>query len=74
MGTRIKIRHEGSLRKYGFSENESMTAQERAIRKADKAYGRGEVNRKLAALEAFNKRRPAKRKRIRKLISRNGGR
>jgi hypothetical protein len=43
----------------------------KAIRKADKHYGKGEVDRKLAALEAFNKHHPEKRKRVKALIKSN---
>jgi hypothetical protein len=43
----------------------------KAIHEADKHYGKGEVDRKLAALEAFNKHRPRERKRIRESIDRN---
>lgn len=68
---KIKIRHKGSLSKYGFSLHSPEKEQMKAIHKADKQYGRGEVDRKLAALEAFNKHRPRERKRIRSLIERN---
>lgn len=76
---KIRIRHKGSLSKYGFSLHSPEKEQMKAIHKADKAYGKGEVDRKLAALEAFNKHRPRERKRIRRLIqsnrrSRNGNR
>ncbi|MBX8642755.1 MAG: hypothetical protein KIY10_09290 [Thermoplasmata archaeon] len=70
---RIAIRHPGSLSKYGFDLSEPEKEQMTAIRKADRKYGKGETNRKLAALEAFNKHRPQKRKRIRSLIRKNGG-
>ena len=69
--TKIKIKHKGSLSKYGFNLHSPEREQMKAIRKADKHYGRGEVDRKLAALEAFNKHRPKERKRIRALINRN---
>ncbi|MEM0202113.1 MAG: hypothetical protein QXR73_02960 [Candidatus Micrarchaeaceae archaeon] len=68
---KIRIRHPGSLKTVGFSESESIAAQRRAIRRADRRYGRGETNRKLAALEAFNKRRPKTHKRIKRLIAGN---
>ena len=68
---KIRIRHKGSLSKYGFSLHAPEREQMKAIRKADKHYGKGEVDRKLTALEAFNKHRPRERKRIRSLIERN---
>lgn len=71
---KVEIRHPGSLKKYGFSENESERSQMKSIRRADREYGRAEVNRKLAALETFNKRNPWKRKRVKNLIRKNGGR
>jgi hypothetical protein len=76
---KIRIRHKGSLSKYGFNLHSPEKEQMKAIHEADKHYGKGEVDRKLAALEAFNKHRPRERKRIRRLIqsnrrSRNGNR
>ena len=68
---RIKIKHKGSLNKYGFKLNEPETEQKEALKKADKAYGSGEVDKKLPAIEVFNKHRPEKRKRIRRLIEAN---
>ncbi|MBX8640809.1 MAG: hypothetical protein KIS29_10780 [Thermoplasmata archaeon] len=70
---RIAIRHPGSLSKYGFDLSEPEKEQMTAIRKADRKYGKGETNRKLAALETFNRHHPAKRKRLQKLIKNNGG-
>ena len=51
----IKIQNKGSLKKYGFNEKEPEAKQKQAIRKADKEYGIPETDRKLAALEVFNK-------------------
>ena len=70
---KVKISHPGSLKKYGFKLNESEQSQEKSIRKADRTYGKGETDRKLAALETFNRNNPAKRKRLQKLIKNNGG-
>ncbi len=70
---RIKISHPGSLKRYGFGLNKSEQEQMKAIHKADRAYGIGETDRKLAALEGFNKHNPRKRKRIKSLIRKNGG-
>ena len=68
---KIRIRHKGSLSKYGFSLHTPEKEQMKAIHKADKQYGKGEVDKKLAALEVFNKHRPRERKHIRELIHRN---
>lgn len=68
---RIKIKHKGSLKKYGFKMNESESKQLKALKKADKAYGSGEVDKKLAALETFNKGNMRERKRIRRLVNQN---
>ena len=68
---RIKIKHKGSLKKYGFKMNESKSKQLKALKKADKAYGSGEVDKKLAALETFNKGNARERKRIRRLVNQN---
>ena len=68
---KIRIRHKGSLSKYGFNTTESEKKQMEAIHRADKAYGKGEVNKKLAALETFDKHRPRERKRIKRIIKRN---
>ena len=70
---KVKISHPGSLKKYGFKLVGSDQSQQKAIRKADRRYGKGETNRKLAALETFNKNNPAKRKRLQNLIKNNGG-
>jgi hypothetical protein len=48
-----------------------ISTRNRSSRKADRHYGRGEVDRKLAALEAFNKHHPEKRKKIKSLIKAN---
>ena len=69
--TRIRGKHKGSLSKYGFKLSGSKSKQKKAIKRADKHYGKGEVDRKLAALEAFNKHHPAKRKRVKALIKSN---
>ena len=61
---KIRIRHKGSLSKYGFNTTESEKKQMEAIHRADKTYGKGEVNKKLAAPETFDKHRPRERKRI----------
>ena len=53
--TRIRVKHKGSLSKYGFKLSGSKSKQKKAIKRADKHYGKAEVDRKLAALETFNK-------------------
>ena len=68
---RIKVKHKGSLKKYGFKMNESESKQLKALKKADKAYGSGEVDKKLAALETFNKGNARERKCIRRLVNQN---
>ena len=68
---KIRIRHKGSLSEEGVSLHSAEKEQMKGIQEADKHYGKGEVDRKLAALEAFNKHRPRERKRIRALINRN---
>ena len=68
---KIRIRHKGSLSKYGFNLHSPEKEQMKAIHEADKHYGKGEVDKKLAALETFNKHRPRERKRIRRLIQSN---
>ena len=65
------MKHKGSLTRYGFKLDEPLNKQLDALNKADKAYGSGEVDKKLAALEVYNKHRPEKRKRIRRLIEAN---
>ena len=47
---KIRIRHKGSLSRYGFSLHAPEKEQMKAIHKADKQYGRGEVDRKLASI------------------------
>ena len=68
---KIRIKHKGSLKRYGFKLSGSKKTQMKAIRKADRHYSKAEVDRKLAALEAFNKHHPEKRKRVKALIKSN---
>ena len=59
------------MKRYGFKLSGPKKTQMEAIRRADRHYGKGEVDRKLAALEAFNKHHPEKRKKIKSLIKAN---
>jgi hypothetical protein len=67
----IKIDHKGSLKKFGFSEQESEAKEKQAIRKANKEYGRQETDLKLAALEAFNKHKEKIREKIHSILKWN---
>ncbi len=67
----IKIKHPGSLKKLGFTEKESEAKEKQAIAKADREYGRSETDLKLAALEAFNKRREKIREKIHSILKWN---
>jgi hypothetical protein len=67
----IRIKHPGSLSKFGFNEKESERKEKQAIRKADKAYGVKETDLKLVALETFNKHKDKIFKKMRSLIKWN---
>jgi hypothetical protein len=60
---RIKIspKHKGQLQKFGYSSNDPVEVRHKALRKAVKYYGRGNVVKKLNAICIFNKRNPALR-------------
>ena len=67
----IRIKHQGSLSKFGFNEHESEQKEKQAIRKADKEYGVKETDLKLAALETFNKHKDKIFKNMKSLIKWN---
>ncbi len=53
----IKIKHRGSLKKYGYNDvaHKSVDARHRSLRKAVKAYGSTKVIRKLNAVAVLTK-------------------
>lgn len=54
---RILIKHEGDLKKLGYSLGKSTHSRHTSLKKAVKRYGRLSTSRKLNALAVFNKRR-----------------
>ena len=54
---RILIKHEGDLKKLGYSLGKSARSRHTSLKKAVKRYGRLSTSRKLNALAVFNKRR-----------------
>jgi hypothetical protein len=54
---RIPIKHEGDLKKLGYSLGKSARSRHTSLKKAVKRYGRLSTSRKLNALAVFNKRR-----------------
>ena len=54
---RIPIKHEGDLKKLGYSMGKSARSRHASLKKAVKRYGRLSTSRKLNALAVFNKRR-----------------
>ena len=68
---RIDIKHPGSLTKFGFHLHESLKQQKEALKKADRAEGKGEVDRKLGALEVLDKHRKNIEGRIKKILKWN---
>jgi hypothetical protein len=54
---RILIKHEGDLKKLGYSMDKSARSRHTSLKKAVKRYGRLSTSRKLNALAVFNKRR-----------------
>ena len=65
MVRKVKVRHPGSLRRYGYNLHESESARRRALAKADRRYGPGKVDQKLDALNRFNSHHSGNRKKIR---------
>lgn len=53
---RIPVTHKGSLSKYGYSLKKSKTSRHRALTKAIRAYGPGEVVKKVNVLSIYNKK------------------
>ena len=62
---KVKVRHPGSLRRYGYNLHESQPARRRALAKADRRYGRGKVDQKLDALNRFNSHHSTNREKVR---------
>ena len=62
------VKHPGSLKDVGFSEKESLNKEEKAIKKADKKYGKAETERKLDFLAAVTKRYPKIHEKLKELI------
>ena len=62
--TGIGIKNPGSLTKYGYRINNSLSSNKIALNKAIKKYGRTEVLRKLAELYRLDYNRPKLRSRI----------
>ena len=60
----IKIKHPGSLKRFGYSLKESAKARHRALKKAEKKYGKKKVDEKLGALKAFYRHHPKDREKV----------
>ena len=60
----IKIKHPGSLKRFGYSLKESAKARHRALKKAEKTYGKKKVAEKLGALKAFYRHHPKDREKV----------
>jgi hypothetical protein len=60
---RIKIspKRKGQLQKFGYSSHDPVEVRHKALRKAVKYYGRGNVVKKLNVICIFNKRNPSLR-------------
>lgn len=57
---RIKVKHPGSLDKYGYSLGKSDLSRHRALNKAVIAYGRTKTLRKVNLLYVYNKNKHPK--------------
>lgn len=55
MDVHIKIKHPGSLTKYGYHLDKDVKARREALDKALSAYGKTDLIHKLTALKTFNK-------------------
>ncbi len=71
MVKKVRIKYPGSLEKYGYRVNESQKRRRMALRRADRAYGTGKVDQKLAALNRFNSHHPPNRQRVRSDLRHN---
>lgn len=70
----IRISHPGSLKDLGFNLHESVQKEKEAIARADRAYGKAETDRKLAALEVLDKHRRTIQEKLKKVLKWNEGR
>ena len=70
----IRIKHPGSLSKFGFNLHESVRREKEAISRADEKYGKAETDRKLAALEVLDKHRRTIQEKLKKVLKWNEGR
>lgn len=64
MVRKVRIKHPGSLRKYGYNLHESESARRRALARADRRYRPGKVDQKLDALNRFNSHHSTNRKKV----------
>ena len=69
--SQVKISHPGSLKDLGFNLHESIGSEQKAIKRADRKYGRAETDRKLGALEVLDKHRKTIQDKIRKVLKWN---
>ena len=60
----IKIKHPGSLKRFGYSLKESAKARHKALKKAARKYGKKSVDEKLGALKAFYRHHPKDREKV----------
>ena len=60
----IKIKHPGSLKRFGYSLKDSAKARQRALKRAEKKYGKKKVDEKLGALKAFYRHHPKDREKV----------
>ena len=60
----IKIKHPGSLKRFGYSLKESAKERHRALKKAARKYGKKKVDEKLGALKAFYRHHPKDREKV----------
>jgi Holliday junction resolvasome RuvABC DNA-binding subunit len=68
---RNAVKHPGSLKNLGFTEQESTEKEKKAIRRADKKYGKAETDRKLGFLETVTKHYPGIHEKIRSILKWN---
>ena len=60
----IKIKHPGSLKRFGYSLKESARARHKALKKAARKYGKKSVDEKLGALKGFYRHHPKDREKV----------
>ena len=61
---RIRIKHPGSLKKFGYSLSKPEKKRKKALKRAEKRYGKDETIKKLTGLKTLDRRKPREERKI----------